>query len=148
MSIHQGIDKIKAYMKSGEGKDLALVFIIILACMGSFVLGTLSVKGAKESPIVVSFDPEIAKRAGDMGTLSPLGSPVNKVVGQTASAVQSQREVTGTVANGPIVASSRGSKYYPVSCAGAKNLSEANKIYFNSETEAQTAGYTKSSSCK
>jgi len=45
------------------------------------------------------------------------------------------------------VASSRGKYYYPVDCSLAKNLSEKNKIYFQSREEAEARGYIYNSRC-
>jgi len=41
------------------------------------------------------------------------------------------------------VASKKGKRYYAIDSAAAKNLSEKNKVYFNSEEEAQKAGFLK-----
>ena len=44
-----------------------------------------------------------------------------------------------------IYASSKGSKYYLPNCKSS--IKEENKIYFNTEIEAQNSGYTLSKSC-
>lgn len=46
---------------------------------------------------------------------------------------------------GPWVASSRGSVYYRTGCSGGNGLAAQNRIYFETETEAQAAGYRRSS---
>lgn len=38
-------------------------------------------------------------------------------------------------------------KYHFLWCAGAKQIKEENKIYFNSEEEASTAGYSLAGNC-
>lgn len=45
------------------------------------------------------------------------------------------------------VASSRGKYYYPVDCSLAQNLSEKNKIYFQSKEEAEAKGYIYNTKC-
>ncbi len=45
------------------------------------------------------------------------------------------------------VASSRGKYYYPIDCSLAKDLSEKNKIYFQSKEEAEERGYIYNSRC-
>ena len=45
-----------------------------------------------------------------------------------------------------IYASSKGSKYYLANCKS--NIKEENKIYFDTEIEAQNAGYSLSKSCR
>lgn len=45
------------------------------------------------------------------------------------------------------VASSKGKYYYPIDCPLAKNLSEKNKIYFNTKEEAESRGYIYNARC-
>ncbi len=47
-----------------------------------------------------------------------------------------------------VVASKSGTKYYFKSCAGAKRITEANKIIFISTSAAEEAGYSLASNCK
>lgn len=47
-----------------------------------------------------------------------------------------------------LVASKKGTKYHLLTCPGAKQMNEDNKIYFNSEAEAKAAGYTPAANCK
>lgn len=51
---------------------------------------------------------------------------------------------TAASATGPWVASRRGAVYYKTGCRGANNLVVQNRIYFQSEKEAQAAGYRRS----
>lgn len=46
--------------------------------------------------------------------------------------------------NGPWVASRRGAVYYRAGCRGANSLAVQNRIYFQTEQEAQAAGYRRS----
>lgn len=56
--------------------------------------------------------------------------------------------VTAEVANaGTLVASRSGTRYHLVSCPGAKQIKEENKIYFASAAAAEAAGYTKAANC-
>lgn len=57
-------------------------------------------------------------------------------------------EVKGASTTGAVVASKSGTKYHYSWCAGAKQISEKNKISFNSIEEARAAGYTPASNCK
>jgi hypothetical protein len=45
------------------------------------------------------------------------------------------------------VASSKGKYYYPLDCSLAENLSEKNKIYFQTKEEAEAKGYLQNSQC-
>lgn len=49
---------------------------------------------------------------------------------------------------GKYVASQNGTKYYLPTCAGAARISEANKIWFASAEDAQSAGYSPAANCK
>lgn len=46
------------------------------------------------------------------------------------------------------VASSKGKYYYPIDCPLAKNLSEKNKIFFNTKEEAESKGYIFNPRCQ
>lgn len=49
---------------------------------------------------------------------------------------------------GSIIASKNGSKYHFPWCVGAARIKESNKIWFSSEKEAKSAGYTPAKNCK
>lgn len=48
---------------------------------------------------------------------------------------------------GAYVASKNGSKYHLAWCSGAQRIKEENKIYFNSQEEAERAGYAPAANC-
>jgi len=45
------------------------------------------------------------------------------------------------------VASKKGTKYHLLSCPGAKQMNEDNKIFFNTKKDAEAAGYTPAGNC-
>ncbi len=47
-----------------------------------------------------------------------------------------------------VVASKNGTKYHLPWCAGAQQMNEANKIFFDTIEAAQAAGYSAASNCK
>lgn len=49
---------------------------------------------------------------------------------------------------GNYVASKNGTKYYLPSCAGANQISDANKVWFVSASAAEEAGYSPATNCK
>jgi hypothetical protein len=53
-----------------------------------------------------------------------------------------------SASSGSFVASKQGKKYFPVDCGTAKAIKEENKVYFGSESEAVSAGYERSLTCK
>lgn len=130
MSIEEKAQEIKWWALSEKGKDTILVVSIALALLGAFGLGRLSVRG--ENSVVIS-----SNGTKEVEIVDPLAFV------STASA----KGDLASAESGPIVASKRGTKYYFTWCSGAKSLSAANKIYFQSEEEAKTAGYERSESC-
>ena len=162
MSIHILLEKIKSFLGSEKGKDIFVGIVVVCVAISSFVLGRLSVAQKDlQNPVVVKFDPSVTekkKKKGESGESSALlgdeeTSPSLKEKSSLeenggGDSTAEEKEVLGAKEEkGDIVASSRGSKYYYTHCSGAKSLSEANKVYFSSEEEAEANGYTLSSSC-
>lgn len=50
-------------------------------------------------------------------------------------------------AEGQVVASKNGTRYYPPDCPAAGRLSDANKIWFASPAAAEEAGYAAATNC-
>jgi len=57
-------------------------------------------------------------------------------------------EVRGMSTSIQVVASKNGTKYHLPTCAGAKQISDKNKVTFGSIEEARAKGYTPASNCK
>jgi hypothetical protein len=70
---------------------------------------------------------------------------VTEAVSTTAPAVSKAAEQN---VGGEVLASKNGKKYYLPWCAGAKRISEANKVWFKSKADAERAGYTPAANCK
>jgi hypothetical protein len=123
------MEKIKLFLVSDKGKDLMVVFIVILVGIASFGLGRLSNK-----------DPDSGLKIEYPTSMS--GASVNALPGP--------KNEPKTLFEGEksFFASSRGSKYYPANCEAGKSIKMENRVYFTSADEAEQAGYTKSSSCR
>ena len=134
------MEKIKSIMtnwiKSEKGKDILIVVIIILVGLASFELGRLS-KENGSSGIKIEYPTQLES--------------------QSASAILSQNypntntKISPTVSNSgnkTFFASSKGNKYYTISCSAGKTIKQENRVYFATGEEAQAAGYTLSSSCR
>lgn len=121
--------KIKDFLNTKKGSDLVLGILLILSMIVSFLLGRLS--KSSENAIIIE-------------TPNSKSSEIDPLT-YTIENAENKAVESGL---GSIVASKRGSKYYFVWCSGSKTLSEANKIYFESEILAQNAGYSLSTSCK
>ncbi|MFA5937141.1 MAG: Ada metal-binding domain-containing protein [Candidatus Paceibacterota bacterium] len=129
---------IKNCIESDKGKDILVVIIIILVGLGSFELGRLS----KNSPnnkagIKIEYTDQEANAVSSLIENTPNLSVDSNILQNTQK-----------LASGNFFASSRGSKYYSISCSAGKTIKQENRIYFASSGEAEKAGYALSSSCK
>jgi len=121
------MEKIKQFVESDKGKDILIVIIVILVGLGCFELGRLS-KENSNSGIKILNQGASAILSAQAG-LSENSLPVNSSIGKT------------------FFASSKGSKYYTISCSAGKTIKKENRVYFATGEEAQAAGYKLSSSC-
>lgn len=140
-------------MDSRLGKDLFVVAILICASITSFCLGRLSLKEGSSAGVTINYPNSQVAGVGEVFVSSQSGYSKSSAQTQSGSSpkapASSSADSSSSGNEGKlIVASSRGSKYYFTWCSGAKNLSEANKIYFDTEADAEKAGYTRSTSCK
>ena len=133
------MEKIKQFfnetMQSEKVKDILIVIIVILVGLGSFELGRLSKEGGSEGIKI------LPAQAGEYGDQT--GNAVSAIEStKTDPIIQNSNSVGKT-----FFASSRGSKYYTISCSAGKTIKQENRIYFTTGEEAERAGYTLSSSC-
>ncbi len=125
--------KIKLFLESDKGKDILVVIIVVLVGLGSFELGRLSKN---------SDNPGIKIECGSLGAdglKSAYKGQIEPLSGSNIS--QSQ-------GSGNFFASSKGSKYYSISCSAGKTIKQENRIYFNTAVDAEKAGFELSSSCR
>ena len=127
------MEKIKHFTESEKGKDILTVIIVILVGLGCFGIGRLSKENL--SPGIKIEYPN--QQANTVNILKP-SNTAQSVVSSSISQKNSQN----------YFASKKGHKYYPTGCSAGKTIKEENKIYFNSSSEAEKAGYELSSSCK
>ena len=123
MSIPKVWEKIKSWLEMEEVVHGMIVIIVILVGLAGFGLGRLYEE--TPSPVAIQYS--------------------NKSSNDTLLNVDEQKTQTNA---GKIVASKNGTKYYFSDCRGVGNIKEENKIYFQSEEEAITAGLAKASGCK
>ena len=122
------MEKIKHFIESEKGKDILTVMIVILVGLGCFELGRLSKENNSEGIKIEN------QQKADVISAEKVS---------TVSTVNSNSISTGKT----FFASSKGSKYYTISCSAGKTIKQENRIYFTTGEEAQRAGYTLSSSC-
>lgn len=140
-SIRDIVEKIKGFRRIRASQfpaipdDLFLGLLIILVAFGSFGLGRLSkIEGAK-APIRIENQP-----AETPETINSKDVSAQQNNTQAANIIDTQST--------QLIASKNGKKYYYPWCTGVQKISEANRVYFASKTEAEARGYTASATCK
>ena len=144
MSIHDYTQKIKGFAQSPEGRDMAVVSIVILTGLICFVLGRLSIDTQKGSGVVITG----GANAIGAALVDPSRSIQPNIAQNNGSgSLIVQDTQTNTAGDGLYVASSRGKKYYPVDCPAAAGLSKKNLVYYKTAMDAEKAGKSLSTSC-
>ena len=110
--------------------------VIILIAIIAFSLGRISGLQEKREPV----------RVIDNAPLTPLLQQEGGI--KANNTVSGEVKGSSTSSSGEVVASKNGTKYHYPWCAGAKQISEKNKISFNSVEDARAAGYSPASNCK
>ena len=120
------LDKTKDFV---SGKYFVLTVVILLV-ITAFSLGRIS--GLQEKKPAV----RVLNNFGEVRGASTQNE-----------ATPAQNDIV-QASSGQVVASKNGTKYHYPWCAGAKQISDKNKITFNSTEEARAKGYTPASNCK
>lgn len=118
-----------------------MAVVILFVALISFFLGRISGLDEKREAVRVL---NVATAGEVKGTSISTAVPTL----QESSASRDQPSTGTTASQGSVVASKNGTKYHYPWCAGAKQISEKNKITFGSIEEARAAGYTPASNCK
>lgn len=120
----------------------------LLLMIVSFVLGRLSYLTSNKTPVRLIVP---KGQGGQFVTAQSQGLDIKNNNEMAATAVSGEGSVplnTAPDKKEEVVASKNGTKYHYPWCAGAKQISEKNKITFSSIEEAKKAGYTPASNCK
>ncbi len=133
MSISDLLYKIKQKYDIDNSTIVSLLVVIGVG-ISAFGLGRLSVNNN-----------DFISKSNENIEITPIVgiSPV-KVIKQ--SSIEISDDQTGIIKN--FVASKNGKLYYPASCTGAKRIKEENRVWFESTSDAEKAGYEFASSCK
>ena len=129
------LSQINDWVKKNQG-DIALVVGFVLVAIISFGAGRLSAPEIIRNPIVIE-EPSASSSINIFGSVSqslnaPAGDPV-----KAPSVLTGQAS-----AKGLFVVSRGGKKYHWPWCSWAKKIKPENQVWFNSEAEAQKAGYS------
>jgi hypothetical protein len=158
MSIYDNIKKIKPYLegrayplisqikeKFDIKQDVFIVLVIILIGLSGFGLGKLSALEKGREPVQIKpaqFSAVVATTTNSEETVSATVPKAETQVPMSAVAM-----IASENAKGFLVASKTGKKYHFPWCAGASQIAEKNKIWFDSYASAQSAGYTAAANC-
>lgn len=115
--------KVKGWI-SHNRTDLLTALVIFLIGMASFGLGRLSVSLPQKEPISLEDSASESTSSDSLNTARP-----------------------AALKNGSFVASKSGSVYYAVWCSGVSRISEANKIWFETQEQAKAQGYHAAKNC-
>jgi hypothetical protein len=127
-SIQEMYDKFKTLVQN-DGFFYGV--LVVLIAVSSFGLGRISqVEIAQNLP---QAHIQLTQKATAIESSGPRASTSNPV---------------GRVEGGSFVASKNGTKYHLLTCPGAKQIKEVNKIFFDFQEDAEKAGYSKASNCK
>jgi len=132
-------ENIKSYLQNDR---LFIAALLVTVGVVSFWLGHQSVP------------PITSQNAGvvvELGAFAPVGAMDTAVVPDSAHlpAVLPTAAVAGVTSrmDGDYIASKSGTRYHHISCPGAKQIKEENKLFFATPAEAEAAGYTRAANC-
>jgi len=132
------INKVKAVGVNLLQDDKVFYGLIIgFVAVSSFGLGRISAGNTTLSTEMIVKD-NVAVVAGATAVVAEEGTTTS---GFTFVAPPKNTETV-------YVGSKNSDKYHLPWCSGAKQIAEANKVFFNTKAEAEAAGYTPAANCK
>lgn len=113
-----------------------MAFVLVLVAAASFGLGRLSITPVSVPTVqtAATIVPSVHIQSGTATNLPSLPADISHQVDHLAGAQV-------------VIASRNGSKYHLETCPGAKQITAANRITFNSRAAAEAAGYTPAANC-
>ncbi|MFA6095259.1 MAG: hypothetical protein WC767_00210 [Candidatus Paceibacterota bacterium] len=130
--------KIKGWAKLLDRRDAYTALIIVIVAISSYMLGMLSAIDGSVPPVTI-------ESAGAAVIASREPAPVPSLATKAPAIQASSPSATYP---GMYVGSRSGDKYHLPWCSGAQRIAEANKVWFASKAEAESAGYTPAANCK
>lgn len=135
---------IKALLRKDFWDMAYIPLIVVLVGLGSFGLGRLSALrpgGEGQLRILEPAAGAASKSLTSSGQIQEGGGLVAAVADKAVGAAEPN------VSARNFVASKNGTKYYLPGCSGASRIKEENKVWFESTTEAENAGFTPAANC-
>lgn len=123
MSIPELRLKIKDIEGLADRRGLYASFLLAFSCLLAFSLGVFAERATARVPVSVEMRPI-----------------VYEALKQPVPAAQ-------TAPQGKYAASKSGTRYHLATCPGAKSISAANKVWFDTKEAAEAAGYAPASNC-
>ncbi|MBU3901390.1 hypothetical protein KKF25_01970 [Patescibacteria group bacterium] len=112
--------------------DIAIVVGFVLVALIAFGAGRLSAPEIVRNPIII----DEPSASGSVNIFGAVSQPVGAAAGESVSGN------TTTNVKGLFVASKGGTKYHWPWCSYGERIKLENQIWFNSEAEAQSAGFS------
>lgn len=126
-------EKLKHFLVWFDDDLNVTILVVLLVGVSAFGLGRMSVSSQISTENVPGIDRQ-------------LGAEASMQTVKSAKRV-TERDLGSTITAGDFVASRNGTKYHALTCPGAKQISDKNKIYFLTEDQAMAAGYTRAANC-
>jgi len=143
------MEKIKYFIESEQGKNILIVLIVILVGLGSFELGRLS-KNSENQGVRVEYSNQGADslKALETASVSSYTGPTSLTPANFITQNPNLNKLTTSTITKNFFASKRGKKYYTSDCSAGKSIKMTNRVYFDTNEQAEKAGYTLSTSCQ
>ncbi len=124
------LEKLKSWLLNDQ---VFFSIIVVLVGIASFFLGRASItQTGSQEPVRSTVKPNVViKESEQTAVISPVEAKL-PVVDQTTAM---------------LVGSKSGTKYHLLTCPGAKQIKEENKLFFASVAEATAAGYKPAANC-
>lgn len=144
MSIHKNNSKVKHFVTSKWGIYSGCIILILGTHVGVYIIGAHMAYSSirRHNPIEIEYP----------ALVEPYRGSETLFIGEkTVSEYNNKNNKANNISEGIIhpqyVGSAQGTRYYPVDCGDASRIMESNRIYFNTENEAQNQGYTRAARC-
>jgi hypothetical protein len=124
-----------------QNEQIFFVFLIITASFGSFILGRYSI-----SPDAPNQKPQIIITHGAFSVMSDSNSQATEGELSLLQSNDEYKNVSQSTTD-QYVASKSGKRYHHLTCPGAKQIKNENKIFFSTTQAAEAAGYTRAANC-
>lgn len=119
--------------------------LIVLVAVCAFGLGRWSGLEAGNLKVVnPQKSIEVVQKASVSDAISQKSTSTEAVQGEAVTEAQPP----ATAENALYVGSRNGTKYHLLTCPGAKQIKDENKVFFATKLDAQKAGYSPASNCK